>query len=117
MRIGILGGTGPAGSGLGARLAVAGFDVVLGSRSKYRSLEVVDKLQERWSDRALEIDAGDKLKVQTKEDFGVVAGVDRISHTIDVRKGPSRAEMHPSAVFAFSYVPSEAMEAFYRDVL
>ena len=59
MRIGILGGTGPAGSGLAARLAVAGFDVVLGSRSKYRALEVVDKLRAQWPDRALEIDAGD----------------------------------------------------------
>src|SRR6476646_5345631 len=59
VRIGILGGTGPAGSALAARLAVAGFDVVLGSRSKYRALEVVDKLREQWPDRALEIDAGD----------------------------------------------------------
>jgi NADPH-dependent F420 reductase len=59
VRIGILGGTGPAGSALAARLAVAGFDVVLGSRSKYRALEVVDKLREQWADRALEIDAGD----------------------------------------------------------
>ena len=32
MRIGILGGTGPAGSALACRLAIAGFDVVIGSR-------------------------------------------------------------------------------------
>src|SRR5690606_15859048 len=36
VRIGILGGTGPAGRALAARLASVGFDVVVGSRSKYR---------------------------------------------------------------------------------
>ena len=40
MRIGILGGTGPAGSSLGARPGVVGFEVVIGSRSKYRAMEV-----------------------------------------------------------------------------
>lgn len=41
MRIGILGGTGPAGSALAARLASIGFDVVIGSRSSERANEVV----------------------------------------------------------------------------
>lgn len=59
MRIGILGGTGPAGSALAARLASVGFDVVLGSRSKYRAMETVDNLLERWKDRNLVIDAAD----------------------------------------------------------
>lgn len=59
MRIGILGGTGPAGSALGARLAAVGFDVVIGSRSKYRAMETVDSLLEKWSSRNLKIDAGD----------------------------------------------------------
>lgn len=59
MQIGVLGGTGPAGSGLAVRLASAGFDVVIGSRSKYRALEVRDKLVERWEDRNLSLHAGD----------------------------------------------------------
>ena len=59
MRIGILGGTGPAGSALAARLASVGFDVIVGSRSKYRAMETVDQLLERWPDRRLEIGAGD----------------------------------------------------------
>jgi len=45
MRIGILGGTGPAGSALAARLASVGFETVIGSRSRYRALEVVDGLK------------------------------------------------------------------------
>ncbi len=46
--IGILGGTGPAGSGLAARLASIGHTVVIGSRSKYKALEARDVLAERW---------------------------------------------------------------------
>lgn len=59
MRIGILGGTGPAGRALAARLGVVGYDVVIGSRSRYRAMEIVDALLERWSDRALPIAAAD----------------------------------------------------------
>ena len=52
MQIGVLGGTGPAGSGLAARLASSGFDVIIGSRSKYRAMEVRDQhLRERWPER------------------------------------------------------------------
>lgn len=50
MRIGILGGTGPAGSGLAARLASIGYETVIGSRSKYRAMEARDKLVESWPD-------------------------------------------------------------------
>jgi NADPH-dependent F420 reductase len=59
MRIGILGGTGPAGSGLAARLASIGYEVVIGSRSKYRAMEVRDKLLESWPDLASSLAAGD----------------------------------------------------------
>jgi NADPH-dependent F420 reductase len=59
MQIGVLGGTGPAGSGLAARLASCGFDVVIGSRSKYRALEVRDKIFEKWEERNLSLTAGD----------------------------------------------------------
>ena len=59
MRIGILGGTGPAGTALGARLASVGYDVVLGSRSRYRALEARDKIVEHWPDMVLNIEAGD----------------------------------------------------------
>ncbi len=53
--IGIVGGTGPAGAALAARLADVGYSVVLGSRSKYRSMEVVDKLMAKWPDHKLDI--------------------------------------------------------------
>lgn len=59
MRIGILGGTGPAGSGLAARLASVGYATVIGSRSKYRAMEARDQLLESWPDLAEMLDSGD----------------------------------------------------------
>ncbi len=72
MRIGIVGGTGPAGSALAARLADIGYEVVLGSRSKYRSMEVVDALIERWPQRELAISPSDNIGA-AKCDFVVIA--------------------------------------------
>ena len=69
MQIGVLGGTGPAGSGLAVRLASAGFDVVIGSRSKYRALEVRDRLVEKWEEHELPLAAGDN---ETAADADVV---------------------------------------------
>lgn len=59
MRIGILGGTGPAGSALGARLASVGYEVVIGSRSKYRAMETRDGLLSKWSDLEPRLSFGD----------------------------------------------------------
>ncbi len=59
MRIGIFGGTGPAGSGLAARLASIGHQVVIGSRSKYRAMETVDELVGKWPQLDGMLEAGD----------------------------------------------------------
>ncbi len=53
MRIGILGGTGPAGRGLAVRLAAAGDEVVIGSRDAERARTVADGLVAAWPDRPL----------------------------------------------------------------
>jgi NADPH-dependent F420 reductase len=59
MRIGILGGTGPAGTALAARLASVGYEVIVGSRSKYRAMEARDEIVEQWPDLHLALDAAD----------------------------------------------------------
>lgn len=61
MRIGILGGTGPAGRALAARLAANGYEAVIGSRSEERADEGLKKILERWPDRDLAITAGDNV--------------------------------------------------------
>ncbi|MBW4029175.1 MAG: NADPH-dependent F420 reductase [Acidobacteria bacterium] len=45
--VGILGGTGPAGQGVGLRLASAGYDVVLGSRDAQRAAGIASSLEVR----------------------------------------------------------------------
>ena len=72
MRIGIVGGTGPAGVALAARLADVGYEGVLGSRSKYRSMEAVDTLVERWPDRELAVSPSDNIGA-AKCEFVVIA--------------------------------------------
>ena len=62
MRIGILGGTGPAGSGLAARLASIGYPTVIGSRSKYRAMEARDQLVAKWPHLAELLEAGDNAE-------------------------------------------------------
>jgi NADPH-dependent F420 reductase len=59
MKIGILGGTGPAGSALAARLASIGYDVVIGSRSRYRAMEARDSLVEQWPQLSKKLTSGD----------------------------------------------------------
>ncbi len=55
MRIGILGGTGPAGRGLAVRLAASGGTVVIGSRDSERAETVAGDLLAAWPDRELTI--------------------------------------------------------------
>ncbi|MBA2752265.1 MAG: NADPH-dependent F420 reductase [Actinobacteria bacterium] len=59
MNVGVLGGTGPAGKGLSARLASVGVNVVLGSRSQDRADEACTAIQKRWPDRSLPVVGGD----------------------------------------------------------
>jgi len=59
VRIGILGGTGPAGSGLALRLASAGYEVVVGSRSRQRAETITADLLARWPGRELDLTGSD----------------------------------------------------------
>ncbi|MEO6120810.1 MAG: NADPH-dependent F420 reductase [Acidimicrobiales bacterium] len=59
MEIGILGGTGPAGSGLAVRLASVGVRTVVGSRDEVRARETCAALQERWPGRQLALEGRD----------------------------------------------------------
>lgn len=58
MEIGVLGGTGPAGRGLAARLASLGHDVVVGSRDPVRADAVVSEVVGRWGDRVAGLRGG-----------------------------------------------------------
>jgi NADPH-dependent F420 reductase len=59
MRIGILGGTGPAGTSLGLRLASVGYEIVIGSRSLERAVQVVEKELVKFPELSERLTAGD----------------------------------------------------------
>ena len=58
MLIGVLGGTGPAGQGIAARLAASGHAVILGSRERARAATVVAELRDRWGERVAGLTPG-----------------------------------------------------------
>ncbi len=72
MDIGILGGTGPAGKALAARLASVGMSVSIGSRSAERGEEIASQLREKWAARALDLH-GASNEVACAADLVVVA--------------------------------------------
>lgn len=82
MRIGILGGTGPAGQGLAARLASVGLDVVIGSRSSARARGICDELCDRWPDRRLVVQPGDNFEAASADIIVVATPWDAAASTV-----------------------------------
>ena len=58
----------------------------------------------------MEIRRGDDLKLQDGRKWARVTAVDRVARTIDVEKGPTRADEHPASAFAHSHVPTAVLE-------
>jgi NADPH-dependent F420 reductase len=87
MDIGILGGTGPAGRALAARLASVGMSVSIGSRSAERGEETAAQLREKWSGRDLDLQ-GAANEVTCEADLVVVATPwDGAPHTVAALAG------------------------------
>jgi NADPH-dependent F420 reductase len=61
MQIGVIGGSGPAGSALAARLASVGYHAVIGSRSKYRAMEARDEFVEKYPELEPMLGFGDNV--------------------------------------------------------
>jgi NADPH-dependent F420 reductase len=67
MHVGILGGTGPAGRGLAARLAQGGVAVTIGSRDAERAARVAAEVAARWPALSLEIEGADNAGAAAAE--------------------------------------------------
>ncbi len=63
MIVSIIGGTGPQGLGIGERLAIAGVDVIIGSRKEEKALTVVAEAKEKLADYDLS-----SMKAMANED-------------------------------------------------
>ncbi|MGA7905851.1 MAG: NADPH-dependent F420 reductase [Candidatus Sulfotelmatobacter sp.] len=71
--IAILGGTGPAGTGLALRWARAGEPIIIGSRDARRAQEAADKIKKR---------AGDQARVSGMENSAACAAADILMLTV-----------------------------------
>jgi hypothetical protein len=107
VRIGILGGTGPAGKALAARLASVGFDVVIGSRSKYRAMETVDNLLEQWSDRRLPISAAENRGAADTDAVVIATPWDGATQTAVSVEGKLRGKVVVSMANALTRIGKE----------
>ena len=74
MRIGVLGGTGPQGRGIAARLAALGEEILLGSREAEKAERVVGELKEQWGDRVAGIEGMANGDAAKQGDF-IILGV------------------------------------------
>ena len=72
MRIGVLGGTGPAGTAIAVRYGAVGVEVVVGSRSEERAVATVERLRQNWPGRDLALLPGTN-KVAAGADIVVLA--------------------------------------------
>jgi len=72
MRVGIVGGTGPAGRALGTRLAASGVDVCIGSRSVERAEEATSEIKAAWPEKELSIVGSTNIDA-TQSDVVVLA--------------------------------------------
>jgi 8-hydroxy-5-deazaflavin:NADPH oxidoreductase len=71
-KIGILGGTGPEGSGLAYRWAKAGEHVVIGSRDAQRAAETAKQLRERMGNKVAQIEGADNATAAAQCEVVVV---------------------------------------------
>jgi len=82
VRVGILGGTGPAGRALAVRLASAGLDVVIGSRSVERAGDVCDDLRKKWPAHQLWLEPGDNTDAAGSQVVVVATPWDAAASTV-----------------------------------
>ena len=80
MTVAILGGTGPQGSGLAKRFALAGLDVVLGSRDGEKAAQKAAELQAAVPEAKGEITGADTISAASKATEFVILSVPWAAH-------------------------------------
>jgi NADPH-dependent F420 reductase len=82
MEVGILGGTGPAGQALAARLASVGIDIVIGSRSAERATAACEDISKKWPERDLALVPGSNVDAARAEVVVVATPWDAAADTV-----------------------------------
>jgi NADPH-dependent F420 reductase len=96
MNIGVLGGTGPAGSALAVRLASVGYPTIIGSRSRDRAQDVTYKLLGKWAGRDLQLTGGNNDAAASADVVVVATPWDAASTTV----GDVAAELEGKVVIS-----------------
>ena len=94
-------------SGVGGLEFVERVDVVLNRRTKRPTGSVVD----RYRYPLQETEVGTRAVKQPGGDaFGQVVAYDRVARTLDIKKGPDVAEVHPPAVFESDVIGTRVLQ-------
>jgi NADPH-dependent F420 reductase len=91
--IGYLGGTGPAGSALAARLASVGYPACIGSRTRERGEEVANELKAKWASRNLPIAGGDNALAARSDIIVLATPWDSAATTVTELTEPLRGKI------------------------
>ena len=80
--VGVLGGTGPAGTALAARLSSIGYNVVIGSRSSERAEEKAKEIRDAWTALNLSLRGGSNEEAATCDIVVVATPWDSAATTV-----------------------------------
>jgi len=80
--VGVLGGTGPAGTALAARLSSIGYNVVIGSRSSERAEEKATEIRDAWTALSLSLRGGSNEEAATCDIVVVATPWDSAATTV-----------------------------------
>jgi uncharacterized protein len=95
-------------------LAIAGLEflervrVVLHAKTGRPTGSVVDRY--RYPPQEVELGRKGKLSMPGGDRIGTLARHDRQARTLDIEKGPGRADVHPSAVFEGDVIPTAVQQ-------
>lgn len=107
MRIGILGGTGPAGTALGLRLASVGYEVVIGSRSPERAHDVVATAVREFPELSKLLSAGDNARASLCDMIVIATPWDSAAATVQEFAGDLQGKIVISMANALVRVAGE----------
>ncbi len=81
---------------------------VISEKTGKPTKSVIDRY--RFPLQDCDVKAGDKLNLSDGKSWGEVVAVDRVTHTIDVKVGPSRAGERPVSAFAHDVINAPKIE-------
>jgi NADPH-dependent F420 reductase len=100
VHVGIIGGTGPAGRGLAARLAEAGIRVTIGSRDAERAASVAGEVGQKWPEISSLIEGADNEGAAGAELVVVATPWDSAIPTVKALRDPLAGKVVISMVNA-----------------